>query len=78
MARFGTKKYSHTNRDLVVSHAGDNRIHLSGGENGTSGVAVVGIGGGGGLGAVHPTNRHHKRFKPPPPLVCFLTPLTAQ
>ena len=46
MARFGTKKYSHTNQDLVVSHKGDNRIHLSAGENGTSGVAVVGIGGG--------------------------------
>lgn len=45
MARFGTKKYSHTYQDLVVSHKGDNRIHLSPGENGTSAVAVVGIGG---------------------------------
>ena len=45
MARFGTKRYSHTKQDLVVSHKGDNRIHLSSGENGTSGVAVVGFGG---------------------------------
>jgi len=45
MARFGTKKYSHTNKDLVVSHKGDNRVYLSSGENGTSAVAVVGISG---------------------------------
>lgn len=45
MARFGTKKYSHTYQDLVVSHKEGNRIHLSPGENGTSAVAVVGIGG---------------------------------
>ena len=45
MARFGTKRYGHTKQDLVVSHEGDNRVHLSSGENGTTGVAVVGIGG---------------------------------
>jgi hypothetical protein len=45
MARFGTKKYSHTYQNVVVNHKGGDRIHLSPGENGTSAVAVVGIGG---------------------------------
>lgn len=46
MARFGTKQWSHTKKDLRVSGNDDNRIHLHPGEDdGTSAVAVVGIGG---------------------------------
>ena len=45
MARFGTKRYSHTHQDLIVNSKEDNRIHLSSGEDGTTGVVVVGISG---------------------------------
>ena len=46
MARFGTKQWSHTKKDLRVSGNDANRIHLHPGEDdGTSAVAVVGIGG---------------------------------
>ena len=46
MARFGTKQWSHTKKDLRVSGNDDSRIHLHPGEeDGTSAVAVVGFGG---------------------------------
>ena len=46
MSRFGTKNYGFTREDLRWWNApDDDQIYLSSGENGTTGVAIVGIGG---------------------------------
>ena len=45
MKRFGTKVYGYTRQDLQVADWDRNTIRLRAGDDGTSGVCVVGIGG---------------------------------